>query len=384
MSARRSLSEFVDGLKQIRAPKAPLATSSDAAVFCREMLLKTSRTFALTIPMLPPPLNDIVSVGYLLCRVADTIEDEGDIAASIRGELLRELETLVALPPNWRESSTVFAERACRLLDTGIGGGALPHELSLMAGLPILLNDLAGRPHPVRELVHTCVSDMTIGMAKVVARPKVRPDHPAIADTDELLEYCDIVAGTVGQMLTGLFAWHSDAAAAILPALEPRAAAFGRVLQLTNIIKDVALDAAKGRQWIPRSILADCGVDTQNRLPETGSARHAVLQRMLAITQREFIEATSYIDALPVTDRAIRRFCVAQLLMAQLTLRKAWESTDEFTTRPITISKRTLKATLAITDTIAARPTLLDALFAALRATLPSPTSVRPLESVPD
>lgn len=245
-----------------------------------------------------------------------------------------------------------------------------------MAGLPILLNDLAGRPRPVRELVHTCVSDMTIGMAKVVARPETRPDQLAIADTDELLEYCDIVAGTVGQMLTGLFAWHSSAAAAALPALQPRAAAFGRALQLTNIIKDVVLDSVSGRQWLPSSILADCGVDTQNELREAGYARHAVLHRMLAIAQREFIEALSYVDALPVTDKEIRRFCVAQLLMAQLTLRKAWESPYEFATGPIKISRRAVKATLATTSIIAARPTLLDGLFGALRAPLPSPTTL--------
>jgi farnesyl-diphosphate farnesyltransferase len=374
MSTLSGKSGFAYGRRQIRAPKRPSATSGDAAVFCRDMLLKTSRTFALTIPMLPSPLNDIVSAGYLLCRVADTIEDEGDIAASVRGELLRELETLVTLPPDWRESSTAFAERTCCLLDAG--AGTLPHELSLMAGLPILLNDLAGRPRSVRELIHTCVHDMTIGMAKVAARQEARPDQLPIADTDELLEYCDIVAGTVGEMLTGLFTWHSDAAAAVLPALEPRAAAFGRALQLTNIIKDVVLDAASGRQWLPSSILADCGVDTQNGLPETGISRRAVLQQILAVAQREFIEALSYVDALPVTDKSIRRFCVAQLLMAQLTLRKAWEAPDEFATGPVKISRNAVKATLATTSIIAARPTLLDALFGALRAPLPSPTTL--------
>ena len=41
-----------------------------------ELLAKVSRTFALTIPQLPAPLADWVGNAYLLCRIADTIEDE--------------------------------------------------------------------------------------------------------------------------------------------------------------------------------------------------------------------------------------------------------------------------------------------------------------------
>ena len=39
-------------------------------------LLHVSRTFALTIPQLPAGLREAVSTAYLLCRSADTIEDE--------------------------------------------------------------------------------------------------------------------------------------------------------------------------------------------------------------------------------------------------------------------------------------------------------------------
>src|SRR5699024_12189169 len=41
-----------------------------------DILQKVSRTFALTIPQLPGPLRRVVTNAYLLCRIADTIEDE--------------------------------------------------------------------------------------------------------------------------------------------------------------------------------------------------------------------------------------------------------------------------------------------------------------------
>jgi phytoene/squalene synthetase len=42
---------------------------------------KVSRTFALTIPQLPPELRRAVANAYLLCRIADTIEDEPALSA---------------------------------------------------------------------------------------------------------------------------------------------------------------------------------------------------------------------------------------------------------------------------------------------------------------
>jgi farnesyl-diphosphate farnesyltransferase len=353
-----------------RRPSARSVSDAPAA-FCRDMLLKASRTFALTVPMLPTPLDNIVGVAYLLCRVADTIEDEADIPASVRSGLLHELEPLVALPPDWREASADFADRACRLLDSS----APADQVSLVAGLPVLLTDRAGRPRPARQLVHKCVHDMATGMAKTALRGESAPGPgPVVADVDGLLEYCDIVAGTVGEMLTGLFAWHSGGVAAALPALEPRALAFGRTLQLTNIIKDVSVDAAAGRCWLPRSILADCGLDSADQLRDSGLAvrRSGVLRRMLSLTLRELDDALAYVHAVPVADTAIRRFCVIQLVMSELTLRKAWEGRDSFGREPVKISRNAVKASLGVTYIATSRPAALSAVFAGLRATLPS------------
>ena len=67
-------------------------TASDLA-YQAEMLQCVSRTFALTIPQLPGALRDVVGNAYLLCRIADTIEDEPTLPAwqkqAFRGTLRR-------------------------------------------------------------------------------------------------------------------------------------------------------------------------------------------------------------------------------------------------------------------------------------------------------
>ena len=62
-------------------PNLDSAPQSDRA-FQAELLQEVSRTFALTIPQLPEPLDWVVGNAYLLCRLVDTIEDEPKLPAN--------------------------------------------------------------------------------------------------------------------------------------------------------------------------------------------------------------------------------------------------------------------------------------------------------------
>jgi hypothetical protein len=88
---------------------APVLAHRDSVAFCRHMLPRTSRTFALNVPLLPRPLDDVVAMAYLLCRVADTIEDEAAVPANVQAELLGELGALVALPEDMSPSMVRYA-----------------------------------------------------------------------------------------------------------------------------------------------------------------------------------------------------------------------------------------------------------------------------------
>ena len=91
--------------------------------FCRALLPHVSRTFAISVPCLPPPLDRQVTVAYLLCRLADTIEDSTHWTPQSRREAFNALaavfaaEDLVAGARRFQQRHGGFAgEQACDLL----------------------------------------------------------------------------------------------------------------------------------------------------------------------------------------------------------------------------------------------------------------------------
>lgn len=83
----------------------PLSESDKA--FQQRMLEGVARTFALTIPQLPPALADVVANAYLLCRIADTLEDETAVRAVEKPALAKSLS--MPWPGAPRRSSSLAA-----------------------------------------------------------------------------------------------------------------------------------------------------------------------------------------------------------------------------------------------------------------------------------
>src|ERR1700680_1713136 len=61
---------------------------SSALAFARSIIGRVSRTFAIGITILPGDLGKAVLTGYLLCRIAGTVEHDGTSAAALRQQLL--------------------------------------------------------------------------------------------------------------------------------------------------------------------------------------------------------------------------------------------------------------------------------------------------------
>ena len=66
-------------------PESEVPAEADIAVQA-ELLEGVSRSFAFTTPQLPEPLRHAVGNAYLLCRIADTIEDDPELAFSQKKE----------------------------------------------------------------------------------------------------------------------------------------------------------------------------------------------------------------------------------------------------------------------------------------------------------
>lgn len=233
-----------------------------------DLLEKTSRTFALSIPPLPEPTAREVTVAYLLFRVADTLEDASHWTPEARTRALGEFEALLA------SGSRDDAVRLARAwTDAGVSAHAGYREL--IVETPFVLDALGSlRPRAI-DTIRRHVARSARGMAGFVSRST--GGELRLSSLAELKAYCYAVAGIVGEMLTELFLLERPALAGEAGFLEERAATFGEALQLVNILKDVASDAKEGRRYLPADVA----------LPE-----------VFALARRDLLVAGEYIAAL--------------------------------------------------------------------------------------
>lgn len=209
------------------------------------LLQKTSRTFALAIPLLPEPTRHQVSLAYLLFRIADTFEDATLWPPSRRVETLRRFVQL--LDGDAAEAEALSAECANQ--------PPLSHAgyQELLSRMPQVLAELAKCSPAARAAISRQVGRSAEGMIDFVRRTDDQGGL-VLASVADLRGYCYAVAGIVGEMLTELYVLDRPALAPVADELHSRAAEFGEGLQLVNILKDARGDAAEGRVYLPRGI----------------------------------------------------------------------------------------------------------------------------------
>ena len=216
--------------------------------FVEEHLARTSRTFAIAVPMLEPKLRHAVGVAYLLFRIADTLEDAARWDARDRVDALGRFADLLEHPDPARAAALGSALHAARPVD---------HQgyLDLLAALPDVLAELGRVEHASRDVITTHVARTARGMAEITAR--AARGAVELGTLAELREYCYVVAGIVGEMLTELFLLDDPRLAPFADALRAEAPLFGEGLQLVNILKDARDDAREGRRFLPEGVGLD-------------------------------------------------------------------------------------------------------------------------------
>jgi hydroxysqualene synthase len=167
----------------------------------------------------PPPLRPAVAAIYWFARTADDLADEGDAPATVR---------LADLDAYRGDLSAVFT------------GGALsarwPQVFAPLAA--------AARRH---DLPAALLHDLLDAFEQDVVKTRY-------ADRCELLDYCRRSANPVGRLLLHLYGVHDDAS-------QRHSDVICSALQLINFWQDVAVDARKGRLYLPLADCAQHGVD---------------------------------------------------------------------------------------------------------------------------
>jgi farnesyl-diphosphate farnesyltransferase len=308
--------------------------AENAGRFAREILPAVSRTFALSIRMLPGELGRAVLTAYLLCRIADTLEDEPVLPATDKAALLDHLQ---------------------RCFDDAAASDALPSLVAAIAGEPahvrltrhadlvfVLFRSLSPG---TREHVKRWVGEMIGGMRKFVL---LYPHGIRIQSLEEYREYCYYVAGTVGYLLTDL--WHEH-----VPSigerrylvLREKCRAFAEALQTVNILKDVATDAEQENSiYVPEQLLRAHGSSHAEILHvDRMRGTRAALATLVALAHHDLEGARSYLLLIPRRAVPIRLFCVLPLLFAYATLRDLTRLPHALAQRQVVkISRREVKS----------------------------------------
>lgn len=282
-----------------------------AASFQDHILPGVSRTFALTIPQLPQPLARVVSNAYLLCRIADTIEDEPALDPASKVRLTEQFAGLVG---NRGSVEAFVAELVPRLSDA-----TSPAEHELIRNTALVLQMTHSFGVAPRAAIERCVAIMCRGMHQFQQKAGLG----GLKDLRELGDYCYYVAGVVGEMLAALFCEFSASAAPKREVLARYAVSFGQGLQMTNILKDQWEDRERGVSWLPRADLERHGV-VFGRLdaPDQTEAFQRALNELIAITHAQLGYALEFTLAVSRRDTGIRKFCAWNIGMALLTMRK--------------------------------------------------------------
>ena len=228
-----------------------------------QLLEGSSRTFALTIPLLPEPTRREVPVAYLLFRLADTLEDGEAWSRLQRARGLRALEALLVRAQAGGEAGATAA------LAASVGGfteelrrdppTAHPGYRALNEAAPEVFAELDGLAPGAREVVLRHLLVTTRGMAEGLEQDDGAAEGRGLRlrSLGQLRRYCYLVAGVVGEMLTELFLLDAKGDGALATAavtLRAHARAFGEGLQLTNILKDQGDDAREERHFVPEAV----------------------------------------------------------------------------------------------------------------------------------
>ena len=303
--------------------RAQAGLQIDPVVYQDQILTQVSRTFALTIPQLPAELYPAVANAYLLCRIADTIEDEPGL--SVRQKHHYEDGFLNTL------AGGAEAQRFSEDLSEQLTEQTPLAERDLVRHLPEVLSVFHSLKPSHRAAIFDCVKVMTEGMSEFQENAGVQ----GLATHQQLDRYCYCVAGVVGTLLTDLFIDYDPTLLPHKTRLHHLALSFGMGLQLANILKDQADDRKRGISWLPQDLLARHGVEVSQVQSAPNELLYAqAVDELIGTAHSHLQRALDYALLIPGRHAGIRRFMLWNIGLALLTLRNVHKNP----TRPVKVS----------------------------------------------
>jgi farnesyl-diphosphate farnesyltransferase len=290
---------------------------ADAHFLLSELLKNVSRSFYLTLRVLPGPLRAPIGLAYLLARAADTIADTALILPEARLDLLLDLRAHV----NGLKHEATLGRIQLALAEQQSNR----HERILLESLSPALGLLDALPEADRREVRAVVTTLTMGMEfDLRTFPSEASGRLAALKTlDELDRYTYLVAGCVGDFWTRMTRAHTPALRRWdLAEMSACGIRFGKALQLTNVLRDCPKDLRIGRCYLPLELLEPAGISPADLLNADSAQRaRAALVPLLRVALDHFRESRHYILSIPPQCGRLRLACLWPVLIGLETLR---------------------------------------------------------------
>ena len=280
-----------------------------------DLLKATSRSFYLTLRVLPAAVRPQIGLAYLLARTTDTIADTELVPLEQRLDALQRLRerisTSSAMPLNFGELAKHQGSPAEQLLLEKAGD-----SLALLQTLSP--DDL--------QLVRTVLNTITGGQELDLRRFAEASAEKIIAleTAAELDDYTWRVAGCVGEFWTKMCRAHLFPKARLDDAqLLANGIRFGKGLQLVNILRDLPADLRKGRCYLPAEKLDEAGLPPAALLSPANEAKFIPLfHRYLDLAESHLAAGWAYTNALPRGCNRVRLACAWPILIGFKTIER--------------------------------------------------------------
>jgi farnesyl-diphosphate farnesyltransferase len=254
----------------------------------RDLLRSVSRTFYFSVRILPAALREAMGVAYLLARTSDTIADSENAPVAMRLRRLEEFGKMVQSGP-----TPQFIGNIQRDIQPAHEG-----ERTLIVALPRVLERFGSfRPWEWKETIEL-LANIIRGQSNDLCTFPDPAQITALPDAYSLEDYTYLVAGCVGEWWTRMsyhyFPRYSKRAE---QELMPLASAFGKALQLVNILRDLPADLRAGRCYLPADELQSAGADPGSLLDNPAAAQ-PVFEAWLAKARGYLDDGREYIRAI--------------------------------------------------------------------------------------
>lgn len=304
------------------------------------LLASVSRSFYLTIRLLPAKLQEPIALAYLLARASDTIADSATAEASLR---LRHLDAFASMLRKGGDAGLEELQRDIRSEHSG--------ESALIANLGRCLSWLAEVGEFDRAEIRSVMEKIIRGQSLDLQRFAQSDRIVALETALELDEYTYLVAGCVGEFWTRICLHHQPRCAALPEAEMCRLGVnYGKGLQLVNILRDLPADLRSGRCYLPAEELRAAGVDPATLLASPSPAR-PVVQRWLAQAAAQLDNGERYIAAL--RPARLRVGCFLPWYLGRKTLALLREHSPLEVAAKLKVPRSTVRTALALAPAVA-------------------------------